>query len=78
MKILIIYCLIYQRSCPSTENTFEEQKYYFWDPKNERDIKWNFEKFLIDGKNGEPIRRYDTNYDAINIAQDIQSLLKSV
>jgi len=66
-----------KRSCLSTRTRFEEQKYYFWDPKNDRDLKWNFEKYLIDPQSGKPVRRYDTSYAAGNIASDIKSVLNN-
>jgi glutathione peroxidase len=38
------------------------------------DIKWNFEKFLVD-KNGIPVKRYSSSTDISAIEADIMSLL---
>jgi len=64
-----------KRSCTSTKSRFEQKEYLFYDPKNERDLKWNFEKFLIDPHSGQPLRRYDTHYSSDNIAKDIRELI---
>jgi len=66
-----------KRSCVSTKNRFEDEVYLLYEPKNDRDLKWNFEKFLIHPTTGLPIRRYDTSYNSSNIAGDIQSLIES-
>jgi glutathione peroxidase-family protein len=50
-------------------------EYLLYDPKNSRDIKWNYEKFLINPKTGEAFRRYDTLYDLSKIADDIKQLV---
>lgn len=42
-----------KRSCPPNEINFADKKYLYWDEFHERDIRWNFEKFLIDPKTGE-------------------------
>lgn len=39
-----------------------------------RDIKWNFEKFLID-REGKVYKRYDTNVEPLSIENDIKYLL---
>lgn len=45
------------------------------DPDNkDSDIKWNFEKFLID-KNGKVVKRYRTQVKPSKIADDIKELL---
>jgi glutathione peroxidase len=38
------------------------------------DIKWNFEKFLVD-KQGVPFKRYRTGTDISQIENDIMELL---
>lgn len=42
--------------------------------EKERDIKWNFTKFLID-RNGNVINRYGSTFDPRNIEKDIIELL---
>jgi len=51
------------------------KEYLLYDPKNSRDIKWNYEKFLIHPKTGEALRRYDTFYDPSKIADHIKQLV---
>jgi len=41
------------------------------------DVKWNFEKFLID-HNGKPFKRYLTNVDPDTFEQDIVELLNRI
>lgn len=38
--------------------------------------KANFEKFLIDGRTGKPLRRYPRKYQPYDIADDIAALLQ--
>uniref|UniRef100_A0A671RSJ9 glutathione peroxidase n=1 Tax=Sinocyclocheilus anshuiensis TaxID=1608454 RepID=A0A671RSJ9_9TELE len=52
-----------------------DPKYLVWNPISRNDISWNFEKFLI-GPEGEPFKRYSKRFQTINIAPDIQRLLK--
>lgn len=42
--------------------------------KLSKNIRWNFTKFLI-GKNGVPVKRYDSMKKPANIAKDIEELL---
>ena len=39
-------------------------------------IQANFEKFLIDGRTGKPLRRYPRKYQPYDIADDIAALIK--
>ena len=45
-----------------------------WSPLLRSDIRWNFEKFLVD-KNGMPYRRYGKSFPTIDLATDIEALL---
>jgi glutathione peroxidase len=38
-------------------------------------ITGNFEKFLIDGRTGLPLRRYPRKYTPLNIAEDIEAVI---
>jgi len=40
-------------------------------------IQANFEKFLIDGRTGKPIRRYPRKYQPYDISDDIASLIRN-
>jgi Glutathione peroxidase len=39
-------------------------------------IQGNFEKFLVDGRTGKPIRRYPRKYEPLDIAEDIDAIMK--
>jgi glutathione peroxidase-family protein len=38
-------------------------------------VEGNFEKFLIDGRTGLPVRRYPRKYSALNMADDIEAII---
>lgn len=38
-------------------------------------IEGNFEKFLIDGRTGLPLRRYPRKYSPLNMADDIEAVI---
>ena len=46
-----------------------------WAPLSRTDIGWNFEKFLVN-QEGRPVRRYSPKFETINVAEDIEALLK--
>jgi len=46
----------------------------FYDTLNDRDVRWNWEKFLIHPNSGKPVKRYDASYEPINIALDILNI----
>ncbi|CAG0895185.1 unnamed protein product [Darwinula stevensoni] len=56
--------------CPTTVSAFREKARLFYDPLDSDDIRWNFEKFLVDRK-GKPYKRVhpqqlpETLYDDI-------------
>lgn len=65
-----------KRCCPSTRTRFNaKEQNLFYKPKNARDIRWNFEKFLIHPNTGYPIKRYDQKYLPDRIIPDIDRLL---
>jgi len=39
-------------------------------------IQGNFEKFLVDGQTGQPLRRYPRKYSPYDIAEDIEALIQ--
>ena len=47
-----------------------------WAPLSRSDIGWNFEKFLVN-QDGKPVRRYSPKFETINVAEDIEALLKN-
>jgi len=60
--------------CPSPVDAFQTDKRLLYSPKNARDIRWNFEKFLID-QTGAPVRRYAPSVDPSEIADEIECLI---
>jgi len=71
-----IYEFLKSRCRPPREE-FSAMKKYYYEPFHARDIRWNFEKFLIDG-NGNPVRRYDESLDPMDIEPDIIEQLEAL
>ena len=66
----------YLKSCiPSPRKDFEDHTAIFYEPHHSDDIRWNFEKFLIDF-NGHPIMRFDSDAEPLFIRQFIEKLLQ--
>lgn len=66
-----------KRSCPSTRTRFSNnEQNLLYKPKNARDIRWNFEKFLIHPQTGYPVKRYDQKFLPDRIIPDIEELLR--
>jgi len=63
--------------CPSVRKEFQAPYKLYYDPYHQDDIRWNFEKFLLDDK-GQPMRRYDESLDPSEIIPDIDVLLKNL
>ncbi|GIY14720.1 glutathione peroxidase 3 [Caerostris extrusa] len=60
--------------CPPTRDEFYDQKKLYYTPMRNRDIRWNFEKILVD-RSGMPVRRYDPSTKPDDISKDIQLML---
>ena len=56
---------------------FQASYKLYYDPYHQDDIRWNFEKFLINER-GQPVRRYDESLDPMKIAPDIEALLRKI
>jgi len=63
--------------CPAPWEEFWPSENCLWEPKHSTDVRWNFEKWLID-KNGQPFRRYSSYTEPHNMEQDIKFLLGEV
>jgi len=59
---------------PVGHDDFKSKDFYFQESFDSRDIRWNWNKFLID-QNGVPVRRYTEGHDVLSIADDIEALL---
>jgi len=68
-----IYTFLKSR-CPSVRKEFQAPYKLYYDPYHQDDIRWNFEKFLLD-HTGQPLRRYDEALDPMEIVPDIDILL---
>jgi len=62
-------------SCPATREHFAKRDKLYYDPLKVRDIRWNWEKFLIN-KSGKPFMRYDASIKPQDIASDVLFLLE--
>jgi len=60
--------------CPPPWQAFQPKDRLEYDDLKASDIRWNFEKFLID-RRGKPVTRYSSNYDPMEMQGDIQQLL---
>jgi len=71
-----IYTFLKSR-CPSVRKEFQASYKLYYEPYHQDDIRWNFEKFLLNHK-GEPVRRYDESLDPKEIIPDIDNLLEQM
>lgn len=62
--------------CPSPQLEFADKERLMYVPQDSKDLRWNFEKFLIDVE-GKPRKRYRPEYFPLYIADDIDELLKA-
>jgi glutathione peroxidase len=61
--------------CPSPRRNFAEKDTLLYDLFDPDDIRWNFEKFLLD-RNGRPVLRYRSSVEPIDIAPDVERLIQ--
>jgi len=70
-----------KRSCPSTRTHHPDKETLFdWKDFHDRDVKWNFEKFLIEPGTGRPYKRYDPSFvpDMADMGSDIDFLMTKI
>lgn len=61
--------------CPPVQEVFNTAgPGLYYEPFKNSDVRWNFEKFLIN-KQGKPVLRYHTGIQPSEIRQDIEDLL---
>lgn len=66
-----------KKQCPATRDGFANKHDLFYQPFKNWDIRWNWEKFLID-KKGRPYMRYDASTEPLGgIMWDIEALTRS-
>ncbi|CAB4034224.1 epididymal secretory glutathione peroxidase-like, partial [Paramuricea clavata] len=61
--------------CPNPTTLIGDPSKRFYSPIRTTDIKWNFEKFLID-HTGQPRKRYTPNLKPQDMKTDIQNLVQ--
>lgn len=61
-------------NCPSATRSFANKHRLYYEDLRTNDIRWNFEKFLID-RQGVPIIRYSEMYHPDDIEADIRDML---
>merc|ERR1711962_1587824 len=71
-----IYTFLKSR-CPSVKKEFSDPYKLYYKPYHADDIRWNFEKFLLN-EAGVPVRRYDESLDPLDIVPDIDALLERI
>lgn len=64
-----------KNACPPTTELMGQPARLFWEPMKVRDIRWNFEKFLV-GPNGVPIMRWHHRTQISTIKADILAYMK--
>ena len=71
----MIVFLLFQSYCPPTQEVFNTAgPGLFYSPFKNSDVRWNFEKFLIN-KKGKPVLRYHHRVNPVEIRKDIEDLL---
>jgi len=60
--------------CPEPQSNFLPKEGLFYTGLTSRDIRWNFEKFLI-GKDGVPRYRFEPTYMPVQMEPFIEELL---
>ena len=73
--LFVSHCVVRrQGNCPPAVRTFAKKHRLDYDDLRANDIRWNFEKFLIDQR-GVPLIHYSEMYHPDRIADDIRDLL---
>jgi len=67
-----------KRSCASPKDSFAGKERLFYEPKHGRDIRWNFEKFLIHPSSGKAVKRYEFSFEPKDIAADVEKLVNGL
>ncbi|XP_078055802.1 CUE domain-containing protein 2-A-like [Mustelus asterias] len=62
-------------SCPFVNPMIGDRTRLYWSPLRVSDVRWNFEKFLVD-VDGKPVRRYDIDTPFKRIEYDITEHLE--
>jgi len=60
--------------CEAPVPFFQDPKMLYYTPISKEDIRWNYEKILID-RTGQPYRRYAPSVEPMEMEEDIQYLI---
>lgn len=71
-----VYQFLRDRCVTPRSDLSDELQDVIWEPISVSDLSWNFEKFLIN-RDGIPVYRYPDKWDPIELAEDIEELLRS-
>lgn len=63
-----------KKMCPSTRDGHGETKNLHYFPLKSTDLRWNFEKFLID-RSGRPWRRFDPTFNPMDMISHVEELI---
>jgi len=63
-----------KRACPPPCQTFKPSHKLYYSPMHTDDVRWNFEKYLIN-HHGRPIRRYISNTEPMDMVDHIETLV---
>ena len=63
-----------KQSCPPPNEIIKEREYLNYSPFKASDIKWNFEKILLD-RNGRVVMRFDSRTEPERLEPFVQILL---
>jgi glutathione peroxidase len=63
-----------KKHCPPTRDFYAAAERLQYKPIRVNDVRWNFEKFLIN-RQGKPVYRYDAGTHAVDMQKDIEYLL---
>ncbi|KAK9406477.1 glutathione peroxidase 3 [Crotalus adamanteus] len=64
-----------KNSCPPVVESFGDPAKLFWSPMKIHDIKWNFEKFLVNPQ-GKPVMRWFQRTNVSSVKNDIIRYMK--
>jgi len=63
-----------KRACPPPCHTFKPSHKLYYSPMHNDDVRWNFEKYLMD-HTGRPVRRYISNTEPMDMVEHIEELV---
>jgi len=63
-------------TCATTRDFYQDAAMLYYSPIRANDVRWNFEKFLVD-RRGRPVYRYDISTPLETIQADIEHVLNS-